>query len=83
MENAWETKQWEYIVTMYEHRYKYGKQKAIMTFESFREKIEIFPLKLEQKAYLVLLWHSGDLKSEVYESKVKEVTYPYRTLLVA
>jgi integrase len=52
---------------MYEHRYKYRKQKAIMTVERFHKLLEISPLKLEQKAYLVLLWHSGARKSEVYE----------------
>jgi hypothetical protein len=52
---------------MYEHRYKCGKQKAIMTVENFREKLEISRLKLEYKAFLVLLWHSGARKSEVYE----------------
>ncbi|MCW4044848.1 MAG: hypothetical protein NWE94_04955 [Candidatus Bathyarchaeota archaeon] len=52
---------------MYEHRYKHGKQKAIMTVETFKEKLENSQLGLEQKAYLVLLWHSGARKSEVYE----------------
>jgi hypothetical protein len=52
---------------MYEHRYKYGKQKALMTVENFREKLEISQLKLEYKAFLVLLWHSGARKSEAYE----------------
>jgi hypothetical protein len=56
---------------MYEHRYKYGKQKAIITVENFREKLEISQLKLEHKAFLVLLWHSGARKSEVYE-RVKD-----------
>jgi hypothetical protein len=56
---------------MYEHRYKYGKQKAIMTVENFREKLDASQVKLEQKAFLVLLWHSGARKSEVYE-RVKE-----------
>lgn len=52
---------------MYEHRYKYGKQKAIMTAENFKEKLEISQLIMEHKAFLVLLWHSGARKSEVYE----------------
>jgi hypothetical protein len=52
---------------MYEHRYKFGKQKTIMTVENFREKLDISELKLEHKAFLVLLWHSGARKSEVYE----------------
>jgi hypothetical protein len=56
---------------MYEHRYKYGKQKAIMTVENFKEKLEAAEVKLEQKAFLVLLWHSGARKSEVYE-RVKD-----------
>jgi hypothetical protein len=56
---------------MYEHRYKYGKQKAIMTVEEFKEKLEASQVKLEQKAFLVLLWHSGARKSEVYE-RVKD-----------
>jgi len=56
---------------MYEHRYKYGKQKAILPVENFKEKLEISQLKLEHKAFLVLLWHSGARKSEVYE-RVKD-----------
>jgi ABC-type uncharacterized transport system ATPase component len=56
---------------MYEHRYKYGKQKVIMTVESFKEKLEASEVKLEQRAFLVLLWHSGARKSEVYE-RVKD-----------
>jgi hypothetical protein len=56
---------------MYEHRYEYGKQKAIMTVENFKEKIEISQVKLEQKAFLVLLWHSGARKSEVHK-RVKD-----------
>lgn len=35
---------------MYEHRYKYGKQKAIMTVEEFKEKLEASRVKPEQKA---------------------------------
>jgi integrase len=52
---------------MYEHRYKYGKQKAIMSVEEFKEKLEAANIKLEQKAFLILLWHSGVRKSEAYE----------------
>ncbi len=59
---------------MYEHRYKYGKQKAIMSLEEFREKLEAANIKLEQKAFLVLLWHSGVRKSEAYERVKGDVT---------
>jgi hypothetical protein len=38
---------------MYEHRYKYGKQKAIMSVEEFKEKLEAANIRLEQKAFLV------------------------------
>jgi integrase len=56
---------------MYEHRYKYGKQKTTMTVEEFRDKLKASQIKFEQKAFLVLLWHSGARKSEVYE-RVKD-----------
>ena len=69
--DKWETEQQEPIISMYEHRYKYGKQKTIVTVENFRERLEGSQLKLEQKAFLVLLWHSGAQKSEVYE-RVKD-----------
>jgi hypothetical protein len=57
---------------MYKHRYKYGKQKAIMTVKKFRELLEIFPLNLEQKAYIVVLWHSGTRKNEGYKRTKNE-----------
>jgi hypothetical protein len=38
---------------MYEHRYKYGKQKAIMSVEEFKEKLEASNIRLEQKAFLI------------------------------
>lgn len=56
---------------MYEHRYKYGKQKAIMSVEQFKQKLEAAKIRPEQKAFLVLLWHCGVRKSEAYE-RVKE-----------
>jgi len=58
---------------MYEHRYKHGKQKDIMSVEEFREKLEKSSLSLEKKAYLVLLWHTGVRKSEAYERVKKDV----------
>ena len=58
---------------MYEHKYKYGKQKAIMQVEIFAEKLETSGLGLEQKAYLVLLWHTGARKSEVYERTKNDI----------
>jgi integrase len=58
---------------MYEHRYKYGKQKEIMSVDEFREKLESSDLDLEQKAFIVLLWHTGVRKSEAYERVKKDV----------
>lgn len=59
---------------MYEHRYKYGKQKNIMSIEEFKEKLESSNLCLEKEAYVVLLWHTGVRKSEAYERVKKDVT---------
>ena len=42
-----------------------------MTVEEFKDKLETSQIKFEQKAFLVLLWHSGARKSEVYE-RVKD-----------
>jgi hypothetical protein len=38
---------------VYEYRYKYCKQKAIMSVEEFKEKLEAANIRLEQKAFLV------------------------------
>jgi hypothetical protein len=56
---------------MYERRYKCGKQKAIMTVEEFKNKLDASQVKFDQKAFPVLLWHSGARKSEAYE-RVKD-----------
>jgi integrase len=56
---------------MYEHRYKYGKQKTITSVEEFKQKLEAQKISPEQRALLVLLWHCGVRKSEAYE-RVKE-----------
>lgn len=48
---------------MYEHRYKYGKQKATMSVEEFRQKLKAANIRLKPKAFLVLLGHSGVRKS--------------------
>jgi len=42
-----------------------------MSVEDFKQKLESAEIRLEQKAFLVLLWHSGVRKSEAYE-RVKE-----------
>jgi len=44
-----------------------------MSVEEFREKLEAAKIKLEQKAFLVLLWHSGVRKSEAYERVNKDM----------
>ncbi len=52
---------------LYPHRFKFGKQKAIMTLDTFKAKLEASNLSLAKKAFVVLLWHTGARKSEAYE----------------
>ena len=57
---------------LYEHRYKHGKQKEIMTLQQFQKAfLEAAEVPLSWKAFIVLLWHTGVRKSELYE-RVKE-----------
>jgi hypothetical protein len=37
---------------MYEHRYKYGKQKVIMTVGNFKDKLEAAEVKLSRRRFL-------------------------------
>ncbi len=59
---------------MYEHRYKHGKQKQIMSLDEFREKLDKSPAPLAHKTFCVLLWHTGVRKSELYERRLSDVT---------
>jgi integrase len=58
---------------MYEHRYKHGKQKGIMKLADFQQRLEASHASLEQKAYAILLWHTGVRKSEAYERIIDDV----------
>lgn len=69
--DTWKMKQYGCIIPMCEHRYKYGKQKTIMTVEEFRDELKASQIKFEQKAFLVLLWHSEREKARcTKESKM-------------
>jgi integrase len=48
--------------------------KDIVSVEEFKQKLESSDLGLEQKAFIVLLWHTGVRKSEAYERVKKDVT---------
>jgi integrase len=62
---------------MYPHRYKAGKQKAIMPLAIFQAAIgEAIDRGegAEALAYVTLLWHTGVRKSEAYERKLEDIT---------
>lgn len=61
---------------MYPHRYKAGKQKAIMPLATFQALIQDAINSgetLEALAFITLLWHTGVRKSEAYERVISDV----------
>ena len=61
---------------MYEHRYKHGKQTAIMPLSAFQQLLEEAAEKGEQLqylAYVVFIWYFGVRTSEALEVKLEDV----------
>jgi hypothetical protein len=56
------------------HRYKYGKQEELLTFQDIQERMEnaMKDLTLEGQAYFWLLYYCGVRKSEGYERVVED-----------
>lgn len=70
---------------MYEHRYKHGKQKSIMSNAEFEEKIKAAVERstpLEHIAFCIVLWHCGVRKSEAYERLLSDVTVKEKFIVV-
>ena len=70
---------------MYEHRYKHGKQKTIMTLAEFQAAVNETidrGASLEELAYMVLLWHTGVRKSEAYERLTSDIVIEAAAVVV-
>ena len=70
---------------MYEHRYKHGKQKEIMTLEDFKLRIQdadALGCKLSHLAFTIILWHTGVRKSELYERVKSDVKVTDEYLII-
>ena len=61
----------------YPHKYKYGKQKAILPLPAFQAAIQDSVNKgalLHHIAFCIGLWHTGVRKSELYDRQLDDVT---------
>lgn len=56
------------------HRYKYGKQEELLSFQDIQERVEASrkDLSLESLAYFWLLYYTGVRKSEAYERTIED-----------
>lgn len=58
---------------MYEHKYKYGKQIEVKSFDEIRELVSKADLSNEEEAFFWILYYCGVRKSEAYERIVEDV----------